>query len=257
MRSSSLAWLVAVLAPSIASAHIRITSPTPRSTTVLKDQHCGATGLARANIHTVPPGSILHLVWDEYIAHPGWFRISFQQNGDTFEIPLVSNGKTGSGATSNYPTEDLTGKTDPTTGSLIVADRIMHPALSYDVQLPNVECTNCTLQLIQMMTDKPPYTTDTASDDIYFACVDLVLSAAAPDAGADNGGGGGGNGGGGGGGAPDAGIGSGPGASGGCNATGGGPGLLVLALVVVFALVGLPRRRRRGTLQPSLASRAF
>lgn len=240
MRCSNLAWLVAVLTPSIAAAHIQITSPAPRSTTVLKQRHCGATGSLRANVHTVLPGSMLHLVWDEYVQHTGWFRISFQQNGDTFEIPPASNGKTGSGAASNYPTEDLTGKTDPGTGSLIIADRIMHPALSYDVPLPNVECNSCTLQLIQMMTDKPPYTTDTASDDIYFACVDLVLSASAPDAGGGGGGGGGGDGGGGGGGGGDAGTGGGPGgSSGGCNAAGGSPGLLVLALA------GLARRRRR------------
>jgi uncharacterized protein (TIGR03382 family) len=250
MRSYTLAWVAAILTPSIAGAHIQITSPTPRSMSALKDQHCGATGSLRANVQTVPPGSTLHLVWDEYIAHPGWFRISFQHNGDTFEIPPVSNGKTGSGAASNYPTEDLTGQTDPGTGSLIIADRIMHPALSYDVVLPNVECNNCTLQLIQMMTDKPPYTTDTASDDIYFACVDLVISASAPDAGPGGGGGGGGGGdgggGGGGGAGGDAGTGGGPGgSSGGCNAAGGSPGLLVLALA------GLVRRRRAARAVPA------
>jgi uncharacterized protein (TIGR03382 family) len=204
---------------------------------MLKERHCGQTGGARANVSTLPPGSPMHLVWDEYIVHPGWFRVSFQQNGDTFEIPPASNGKTGTGVASNYPTEDLTGKPDPATGSLIIADRIVHGTLSFNLTLPNVECNNCTLQLIQMMTDKPPYDTSTASDDIYFACVDLVLSASAPDAGA---GGGGGDGGGGGGGGGDAGTGGGPGgSSGGCNAAGGSPGLLVLALA------GLMRRRRR------------
>lgn len=209
--------LAVLLAPAIAAAHVRITSPTPRSTSELKDQHCGATGSARANVHTLRPGSTLHLVWDEYIVHPGWFRISFQQNGDTFEIPPTSNGPTGANATSNYPTEDLTGKTDPATGSLIIADRIAHGTLSKNVTLPNVECDNCTLQLIQMMTDKPPYTTDTSSDDIYFACVDLVLSASAPDPEPDPG-------------SPDSG--------GGCNTAGGSASLLALAAL------GLLRRRR-------------
>ena len=27
---------------------------------------------------------------------------------------------------------------------------------AYDITIPNVECTNCTLQVIQVMTDKPP-----------------------------------------------------------------------------------------------------
>lgn len=180
MRTTSLASAAVLLLPAVAAAHVKITSPTPRSSTVLKERHCGMAGLSRANVKTVAPGSVLHVEWDEYIAHPGWYRISFQQNGDVFEIPPASNGADGNGGASNYPTEDLTGKADPVTGSIILADRIQHPKLALDVTLPNVECTNCTLQLIQMMTDKPPYTIDAASNDIYFACVDLVLSANAP-----------------------------------------------------------------------------
>jgi uncharacterized protein (TIGR03382 family) len=221
-----LAALAILVVPAAAAAHVRITSPTPRSSDQLKERHCGQTGSARANVQTFRPGSPLHLVWDEYIVHPGWFRISFQQNGDTFEIPPASNGKTGSGAASNYPTEDLTGKTDPGTGSLIIADRIKHGTLSMDITLPSVECNDCTLQLIQMMTDKPPYATATTSDDIYFACVDLVLSATAPipDAGPTGG--------------PGAGAGDGGSSSGGCSATGSPSALLVLAAF------GLLRRRR-------------
>jgi MYXO-CTERM domain-containing protein len=241
--------------PTVAAAHVRITSPTPRSSTVLKDQHCGQAGLARANVHTALPGSTLHLVWDEYVQHPGWFRISFQKDGDTFEIPPASNGKTGTGNPSNYPTENLTGMTDATTGSLIIADRIVDGTTSADVVLPNIECNNCTLQLIQLMTDKPPYTVDLGSDDIYFACVDLVLSAGAPDAGPgggiDAGPGGGidaGTGGGGidagpvGTGGNDAGVGGG-GGGGGCSvASAGGSGASLLGLTVGLTLA---RRRRR------------
>jgi len=230
MRSCLVAIAI-LLTSTIADAHIRITSPTPRSTTVLKQRHCGATGSVRANVQTFAPGATLHLVWDEYVAHPGWFRVSFQENGDVFETPPASNGPSSGGA-SNYPTEELTGTTDAATGSLIIADRIMHPALSLDVVLPNVECNNCTLQLIQMMIDKPPYTTDVASNDIYYACVDLVISASAPppDAGVGNGGDAGFD--------PDAGS-TGSGGSGGCSVAGGS------SAVVALAIIGLLRRRRR------------
>jgi hypothetical protein len=48
------------------------------------------------------------------------------------------------------------------------------------VKLPDVECGNCTLQIIQLMTEesKAPY--DPAAedaDDIYYQCVDLRLQA--------------------------------------------------------------------------------
>src|SRR4051794_22052179 len=104
MPRTRLLTIAILLSPAVAAAHVRITSPTPRSSTELKDQHCGMAGLPRANVHTMAPGSTLHLVWDEYVQHPGWFRISFQQNGDIFEIPRSSTGPTGGGAKSNYPT---------------------------------------------------------------------------------------------------------------------------------------------------------
>lgn len=56
---------------------------------------------------------------------------------------------------------------------------------SYELQLPDTPCDNCTLQLVQMMTDKPPYVVGT--NDLYFNCLDLVLTAAAGDVGADTG----------------------------------------------------------------------
>jgi uncharacterized protein (TIGR03382 family) len=219
MRRPSLLAALAAVVPATAAAHVRITSPTPRSSDQLKQRYCGQAGSARANVHTYKPGSPLHLVWDEYVVHPGWFRVSFQQNGDTFETPPISNGPNGNGVASNYPTENLTGKTDSVTGSIVIADRIQHGTLSLDLTLPSVECDSCTLQLIQMMIDKPPYASDTTSDDIYYACVDLVLSSSAP--------------------ATDAGEGDG-GASG-CSAT-GGSGLAGLA---GLAALGLVRRRRR------------
>jgi len=77
---------------------------------------------------------------------------------------------------------------------------------------------------------------DAASNDIYYACVDLVLSATAPtpDAGGGTGPGGG---------SPDAGAGGGEGGGpggtgGGCSAGGGSAGILALGMV------GLLRRRR-------------
>jgi uncharacterized protein (TIGR03382 family) len=240
MRGSTtrLPAVAVILAPALVAAHVRITSPTQRSD-ALKQRHCGATGSARANVQTMRPGSVMHLVWDEYVPHPGWYRISFQQNGDTFEIPPASTGPSSLGA-SNYPTEDLTGQTDPISGSRIIADRIQHPTLSMDVTLPDVECNNCTLQLIQMMIDKPDYSIAVGSDDIYFACVDLVLSATAPDAGPGGGGGVDGP--------PDAGIGLSAGnVSGGCSATGGSPGILALAIA------GLVLRRRRAARRPMTA----
>jgi len=216
-----------MLAPSLASAHIRVTSPPSRDQVNIKSRHCGVTGSARAHVYTALPGSTLHVVWDEFVPHPGYFRVSFNQNGDTFRIPPVPAG-------GGYPTENLTGMMDPGgSGSLIIADQIAHPALSLDVTLPDVECASCTLQVIQMMTDKPPYTIDTGSNDIYFQCVDLVLTRSAPmiDAGTVNPG------------DPDAGQTGNSEVSGGCSAGRGGGGSLAAAGLALAATLRFRRRR--------------
>ncbi len=226
MRLSLLPAAAVVLAPSLALAHINIRSPVGR-TADQKEQHCGQTVNTRANVYTALPGSTLRLTWAETINHPGYYRVSFQQDGSVFRIPpAVGVG--------GFPTENLTGMTDPGgSGSLILADRIADGTLSLDVVLPNVECTNCTLQLIQLMTDKPPYTVDALSDDIYFQCLDLVLSTTAPppvDAAINPG-------------DPDAGTDGGSNVSGGCSTSGASSGLGA-ALLGLGLATGMTRRRR-------------
>lgn len=179
----------ALLVPSLASAHIHLTFPTSRTALATgdqKEQHCGTVGYNRAadpsKISTFLPGQTITVTWDETIQHPGWFRIAFQPNGEVFGIPPASNGPTGGGAASNFPTANQEG-VDPANSSIVLADRIPDGTTSMSITLPNMECSNCTLQFIQVMTDKAPYTVDTLSDDIYFNCADLVLAANAPDAG--------------------------------------------------------------------------
>ncbi|MDQ3341168.1 MAG: hypothetical protein M4D80_38940 [Myxococcota bacterium] len=225
MRSLLLASAL-LAAPLTASAHIHLTAPQARtdsSTGDQKDGPCGVLGQVRTNrVTALKPGEQIMVTWTEPIQHPGYFRIALQPNGDAFPIPA----EVGVGG---FPTEDRTGMTDGPTGAIIIKDRIPDGMLMTQITLPNMECTNCTLQFIQVMTDAPPYTTDAASNDIYFNCADVTLANAAPmvDAGVNTG--------------PDApgGMNMNPGTTGGCS-TGGGAGLLV-----GFALLGLVTKRRR------------
>ena len=41
-----------------------------------------------------------------------------------------------------------------------------------DVTLPAIECAACTVQILQIMTDKPPYGD---GNDVYYHCVDVQL----------------------------------------------------------------------------------
>jgi hypothetical protein len=149
----------------IASAHIQISTPLQRDTGQ-KIGPCGSSnGIRSQNVCTYRPGATIVVTWDETIEHPGHFRISFDQDGeDDFADPESF--------------EDVDG--GPSVLVDGIADRSVvggDPTYTQEVTLPDVECQNCTLQLIQLMTDKPPYGD---GNDIYYQCADLVLSEAAP-----------------------------------------------------------------------------
>lgn len=115
----------------------------------------------------------------------------------------------------------------------MLKDFIADGTSSTQVTLPNIECTTCTLQFIQVMADKPPYTTDLLSDDVYFNCADLTLSATAPlvDAGVPAG--------------DEAGTGGGNGTTtGGCGGCSSRDASLPSAVVLLGLLTSRRRRRR-------------
>ena len=223
MRTSVLALALLVAAPSVASAHISLQYPLPR-TTQQKDRHCGLAGSTRsANPTVLAPGETITVQWTETINHPGHYRISFDVDGEDFTIPQSFTDLT---QTENVLVDNITDNQGGT--------------YTQEITLPDVECESCTLQLIQMMTDKPPYGELAGeADDIYFLCADIALRAGGgpdagadpvdPDAGPDDPGGGGDD-------DPAS-------ATGGCaSTTGGGIGSLVLAMAMALTL----RRRRRG-----------
>lgn len=217
-----LASLAVLLTPALASAHIQLMSPLPR-TLSLKTGPCGdATTPRSANPTVLPPGATITVTWKETINHPGHYRVSFDNDGVDFTVPLSF--------------------TDTTQTENVLVDAIPDTAIANDtynqeITLPDIECENCTIQVIQMMTDKPPYGD---GNDIYFQCADVALRAgtpAPPDAGPTEGG-------------PDAGDETGDDdpasfgdATGGCDTGSGGTtaGMAMLALAVVCSW----RRRTR------------
>jgi hypothetical protein len=148
-----------------AMAHVHIVSHETRyDMSAIKSPPCGvpADSSARGEfVHTFLAGETITLEYDEYIPHPGHFRVSFDVDGeDDFVEPA--------------------GYDDLYTNETVLLDGIAAHAQagqggirSVDVTLPDVECDNCTLQLAQIMTDKPPYVP--ATNDLYYNCLDVVL----------------------------------------------------------------------------------
>lgn len=242
-RLLAIAGILAIATP--ASAHFELTSHMSRyGRDVLKAGPCGmADGQRTADrVYIGKPGIQVMLVWEEYIQHPGYYRIDFDDDGDDgFANPILP------GCDADPENEIACFDRTTPVDSPMVND-IPDDATNYLYTLPNIECDNCTLQVIQAMTDKPPYNT---GNEIYYSCIDLILSADGPDeltlietGGSDAGPGGGGGDGSGDGDGMGGGMGGGGTSMGGCQ-TAGGSGGAGFALLVLGAMVLWRRRRVR------------
>jgi hypothetical protein len=144
MRTILIAAILLAL-PSLASAHILMTSPTPRSDSdSLKTGPCGDVA-PTGSPAVFGVGETITLTWLETVDHPGYYRIAFSPGGDV-------------GYDDNVLRDDI-------------ADiRCTSAPCPYEAQvvLPTTPCQGCSLQLIQYMGAAPPYS-------LYFSCADITL----------------------------------------------------------------------------------
>jgi MYXO-CTERM domain-containing protein len=153
------------------SAHVRLVYPTPRYATPtatnsgnqIKDSPCGVTNDARtqdmSRVTELTAGSTITVEFAETVQHPGFFRISFDDDGqDAFVPPPLARTAIQMGATTLPVLKDNI----PDTNSA---------AYAVEIVVPNMPCENCTLQLIQVMEDAQTWT----EDDIYFTCADIRI----------------------------------------------------------------------------------
>jgi hypothetical protein len=169
----------------------------------LKEGPCGVAGGARGtNVYTYEPGQTITVSLVETIKHPSYYRIAFDADGDDgFKEPASikpidparkcpDGPGDHCGASDFYNTPAVLPMMDNLDPHLASAAL---PLYTWQVTLPNVECTNCTLQIIQVMQDDlfhGPYdpTPGVGVEDIYHQCIDLVLKRGAVPSGPDAGG---------------------------------------------------------------------
>ncbi len=133
-----------------ASAHVLLEEPSRRSDE-MKQGPCGRAGDedGRTERFTrVAPGQTITVSWTETIDHVGSFVVGFDDDGAD---------------QADFDATILHQEADPPNPS--------GQRWQAEVTLPEVVCTNCTLQLLQIMT-----TDDTpAPSQIYYQCADLVV----------------------------------------------------------------------------------
>jgi hypothetical protein len=194
--------------PGVAHAHITLTDPPARHPAAdLKNGPCGTgPGDSRttdpAKITTYTAGETITIAFTESIQHNSHYRVSLSSTGDAGFVDPTGYEDRELAANDLLQSEDDPAPAPPT------GEAEEH---SVTVTLPSEPCEECTLQLIQVMTDKPPWGSGGGAD-IYYQCADIVIVA-----GSDTGTGGAGSGG-------DTGSGGAPAGSGGSGSgTGGSP----------------------------------
>ena len=142
-----LSLLLVLLIPASASPHARLLPAgalKPRNTNA--GNKGGPCGAARTSQPTVlAPGQSLTVEWEELIDHPGYYRIAFSPSNDRgFDQNILADHLT-----------DLQGGALP-------------HRYSATVTVPTAPCEQCTIQLIQYMTESQPAS-------LYYSCADIAI----------------------------------------------------------------------------------
>jgi len=188
-----------MLVVSTAHAHINMIAPLQGRQGDQKTSPC--EGSPRGTVYTFEPGATISLGVDEALAHPGYFRIAFDNDGEDAFTDPASIKPAYRKCLTNKPdkcgTSDFCNVMSATGGASVLYDNVdphfgkvadflaPRKQFKWEITLPNVECNNCTLQVLQIMEDdaehggycpkgqcsgESPYI-----EDVYHRCVDIVL----------------------------------------------------------------------------------
>lgn len=163
-------------------------------------------------VYTFEPGATIKLQVGETIPHPSYYRIAFDNDGDDgFKEPAsikpIDPSRPCPFSNANNKAEnDKCGQPDycnvvSKTGGATVLWDFVDPHLgsegksvTWTIKLPDVECENCTIQILQVMEDTvhggycPAGMCNESNyvEDIYHRCIDIKLKKGAGTAGPGN-----------------------------------------------------------------------
>ena len=181
----AVALAIAAAVPAGVQAHFKLLEPASwivesERGDPQKSAPCGAVPDAKPSeaITKVTGGSKLHLKVQETIYHPGHYRVALAVNsrGELPTDPLTVEKMTERGPQSVWAAIQ-----SPPQVPVIADGLFQHyarPATAQtfegDIQLPNINCPKCTLQVIQFMAD---HGYNQPGGYSYHHCADLAISA--------------------------------------------------------------------------------
>jgi hypothetical protein len=188
MRLSFMALLIVGTGPVMSADHFKLLEPASR---LVEDQRgdpqklgpCGGTsanaGTPTGIVSQAAGGSKLHIKVQETIYHPGFYRVALAVKSldELPPDPVAVTRETPKGPWS------ISGAIQSNPQTPVIADGLfshrtrptgpMDPNET-DVQLPNINCEKCTLQIVQFMEDHG-YNKD--GGYTYHHCADIKITA--------------------------------------------------------------------------------
>ena len=188
LRSATLVVTTAViLGAAPASAHFILLAPDAWvEVNVLGDPQkaapCGTSDITKGTptgkVTAMTGGEMLHIKIKETIYHPGYYRVALSVL-DRSELPADPVAETRETPRGPY---SVSGKIDPAPKPPVLADGLFEhrerPApdtfWETDIRLPNINCDNCTVQVLQFMEE---HGLNKEGDFSYHHCADLKITA--------------------------------------------------------------------------------
>jgi hypothetical protein len=172
-------------APAAVSAHFKLLEPA--SWLIENDRGdpqkagpCGGTntdyGKPSFTVNKATGGQKLHIKVQETIYHPGHYRVALAVNSPT-ELPIDPEATT---VDSDRGPRSVSAKIQNPPQMPVLADGLWpHTAkvdgpLETDIQLPNITCKKCTLQVVQFMAE---HGINNPGNFTYHHCAELQISA--------------------------------------------------------------------------------
>lgn len=160
-RLNASVLAIVCLVPSTATAHIALTEPTPRydgfDNSNQKNAPCGPAGdPPAADVRTtLQGGTMAMVVVDEWIAHEGHLRVAIAPSTDELISPSAFDDLFNA---DNVIVDDFADPRGPQVHQI-------------EFEVPDIDCPECVLQVIQVMYDNDGF----QPNDLYFQCADIRI----------------------------------------------------------------------------------
>jgi hypothetical protein len=184
-RFLAVLGVLTMVTPAAVGAHFRLLEP---ASWLIEDMRgdpqkagpCGGTntdwGTPSGNVAKATGGQTLHIKVQETVYHPGHYRVALAVNSRS-ELPLDPEATT---MDTDRGPRSVSAKIQSPPQMPVLADGLwVHSARvdtpwETDIQLPNITCTRCTLQVVQFMAE---HGINNPGNFTYHHCADLQITA--------------------------------------------------------------------------------